>query len=152
MGMLLTALSTSSPAKEIYNQSDGSIMYSQTLTFQETLTANSSTNNGDISGIGADVDGSDKGDDDLETGSVNTSEEEFNVLPTSLTHPANTSCGNIKSNAYNSDVDATAKEEDNPIEAPERMMDYGDNLKFSDESLLLLRLTFVMPLSLQGLI
>lgn len=70
--MLLTALSTSSPAKEIYNQSDGSIIYSQTLTFQETLTANSSTNNGDISGIGADVDGSDKGDDDLETGSVNT--------------------------------------------------------------------------------
>jgi hypothetical protein len=52
----------------------------------------------DISGIGADVDGSDKGMDDLETEADNISDDEFAVLPTSLTHPAkekDKSCGDV---------------------------------------------------------
>ena len=48
-------------------------------------------------------------------------------------------------------IDATAKEEENSqiVEVPERMKD--DHDKFSAESSFSLRITLVMPLSLQGL-
>ena len=104
-----TALSCSCIENERYNQSDDHLIYSQTLTFEDTLTVNSSMNDElDISGIGADVDESDKRVDDLETEADNISNDEFDVLPTSLTHPAkerDKSCGDVKatSNAY--DVD-----------------------------------------------
>jgi len=102
-------LSSSCIENDPWNQSGGSLIYSQTLTFQNTLTVNSSANDDfDISGIGADVDGSDKGVDGLETGANNLSDGEFDVLPTSLTHPAkekDKSCGDIKaaSTAYDND-------------------------------------------------
>ena len=97
---------------EPYNQSSDSFVSSQTLAFQETLTLNFSSNDGlDISEIRADVDGSDKGVDDLETGADNMSDGEFDVLPTSLTRPANErdkSCGDVKatSSPYDSSLPA----------------------------------------------
>jgi hypothetical protein len=101
-----TALSSLCIEKEPYNLSGGSLIYSQTLTFQDTLTVNLSIDNElDISGIEADVDGSDNGVDDLETEADNMSDVEFDVLPTSFTHPtkeSNKSCRDVKAtlNAY----------------------------------------------------
>jgi hypothetical protein len=104
-----TTLSSLCIGNEHYNQSGGSLIYSQTLTFQDTLTVKFSTNDElDISGIGADVDGSDKGVCDLETGADNMSDGKFDILPTSLTHPAkerDKSCGDVKATSSAHDVD-----------------------------------------------
>lgn len=80
-----TALSSSCIENEPYNQSDDSLIYSQTLTFEDTLTVNSSMNDElDIIGIEADVNGNDKGVDDLEAETDNASDDEFDVLPNRL--------------------------------------------------------------------
>ena len=90
-----TAMSCSFIENVRWNQSGGSFIYSQTLTPQDTITVSFSTKDElDISGISDDVDGSDKGVGDLETGADNMSDGEFNVLPmASLTHPAKESEG-----------------------------------------------------------
>ena len=111
-----TAMSCSFIENVRWNQSGGSFIYSQTLTPQDTITVSFSTKDElDISGISDDVDGSDKGVGDLETGADNVSDGEFDVLlpMASLTHPA--------------------KENPESAEAPNGMKDHD---KFSAEALL----------------